>query len=115
MQVLRYVKDIDQERMPEEILLSLRGQLEILDENYGSNRDIYKDLGGYAVIIETLQDIKEINDRIIRGITPEDVEEIKCGDGQVYCSSLFILSSDYAVIVVATKELTEMLLENLEE
>ena len=101
--------------LPQEVKRSLQGNLTILDESYGEDRHIQKDLGGYAMVAEVIEDIETIKQEIIRGTVPEDVEEIICGDGQVYCSSLFILSSDYAVIVIATKELTDILLQGLEE
>lgn len=109
MYVFGHVVDIKDAKFPNEVLTKLYGYLEILDENYGERRNIQKDLGGYAIIPESVSDIETIKQEIIKGTIPEDVEVIKCGEGQVYCSSLFILSSDYAVIVVATKDLTDLL------
>lgn len=96
--------------------VNLQQYLLIFDENYGTDRNIKKDLGGYAVIVESEEDVQKLNKDVIKGVIPEDVEEIQCGEGQVYCYSLFILSCDYAVVVIATKELTDLLLEgNLSE
>lgn len=104
MQTFGYVREIQFMKLPEPVILSLQNYLEILDENYGDDRDIYKDLGGYAVIPESVSDVETIKQEIIKGTIPEDVE------GQIFCSSLFILSSNYAVIVVTTKALTDLLL-----
>lgn len=110
MRILGYVGEIEVIELPEPVRNSLRHYLKILEDNYGDTRDIYKDLGGYAIIPESVSDVETIKQEIIKGTIPEDVEVIKCGEGQIFCSSLFILSSDYAVIVVATKELTDLLL-----
>lgn len=115
MKILRGLKESERIKLPVMVKARLQSYLSVLDENYGANRDIIRNLGGYAIIAEEVVEIKEISHEIIKGTVPEDVEEIICGDGQVYCSSLFILSSDYAVIVIAKKELTDILLEGLEE
>lgn len=83
----------------------------ILNYNYGCKRDVYKDLGGYALILEDENDVEEIKKNILKGIIPEYIDNIECEEGKRYCLSLFLLSSDYAVIVVATKELMDILIE----
>lgn len=110
MKILSSTRNIESVGLPNQVNGVLESYLTILEDNYGANRDIYKDLGGYAVIPESVTDVETIKQKIIKGTVPEDVEVIECGEGQIFCSSLFILSSDYAVIVVATKELTDLLL-----
>ena len=34
--------------------------INVLDDNYGENRDIYKDLGGYVLVVESVEDVKEL-------------------------------------------------------
>lgn len=86
-------------------------QLNILDESYGIERNIDADLGGYVLILETKDDVIEVKENIVKDIIPEYVDNIECEGGKQYCFSLFLLSSDYAVVVVATKELMDILLE----
>lgn len=86
-------------------------QLNILDESYGIERNIDADLGGYVLILETKDDVIEVKENIVKDIIPEYVDNIECEGGKQYCLSLFLLSSDYAVVVVATKELMDILLE----
>lgn len=89
----------------------IKEQLNILDESYGIERNIDSDLGGYVLILETKDDVIEVKENIVKDIIPEYVDNIECEGGKQYCLSLFLLSSDYAVVVVATKELMDILLE----
>lgn len=86
-------------------------KLNILDENYGAERDIKTDLGGYVLVLETKDDAIEAKENIFKNIIAEYVDDIECKGGKQYCLSPFLLSSDYAVVVVATKELMDILIE----
>lgn len=97
------------------VVKSIEEQLNIIDENYGEGREIDRDLGGYVLILESNKDVIEVKENILRDIIPEYIDDIECEGGKQYCLSLFLLSSDYSVTVVATKDLTGMLLEEREE
>ncbi|MDM0635710.1 hypothetical protein [Clostridium perfringens] len=43
-----------------EVIKSIYETMEILNENYGESRDIDKDLGGYSLVVESLEDVKEL-------------------------------------------------------
>ena len=75
MKVLGELKESESIRLQIEVKARLQSYLSVLDANYGANWDLIKNLSGYAVIVKT----------------EAEIEEIKCGDGQVYCSSLFIV------------------------
>lgn len=94
-----------------EVAKNIEQQLNILDESYGTERSIDSDLGGYVLLLETKDDVIEVKENIVKDIIPEYVDNIECEGGKQYCLSLFILSSDYAVVVVATKELMDILVE----
>ena len=94
-----------------EVAKIIEQQLNILDESYGIERSIDLDLGGYVLILETKEDVIEVKENIVKDIIPEYVDNIECEGGKQYCLSLFLLSSDYAVIVVSTKELMDILIE----
>ena len=115
MKRIGHLKDCEGMSLLPEVRANLEINLTILDTTYGTERNLVQDLGGYTILAETIVDIQEIQEQITKGEIPEYVDVINCRDGQVYCSSLFILSSDYGVIVIATKELTDVLLEGLEE
>jgi len=84
---------------------SVQAVLEILDSNYGENRDVKRDLGGYVVIVEDEQDLEELNNIHIDVNTaiPEFVDVI--GNNE-YTNTLLILSSDYAVSIIAPYNIT---------
>ena len=83
----------------------------VLDENYGVDRDINNDLGGYVVIAENIVDIEILKQDKLQGLIPEYTDVIECSEGVNWTSSLFLLSSDYAIVVVTTEELSKFLLE----
>ena len=94
-----------------EILKEVEEIIKLLDENYGTNRDVDKDLGGYIAILEAKEDVAEIKANSIKALLPEYTDIIKSGEGIDYYSSLFLLSDDYSIVVFSTKELHEILME----
>ncbi|MDM0496556.1 hypothetical protein QTH19_04885 [Clostridium perfringens] len=94
------------------VVNTIKNQLDILDENYGAERNIDSDLGGYVLVLETKEDVVEVKENILKGIIAEYVDDIECEGGKQYCLSLFLLSSYYAVIVVAAKELMDILVKD---
>lgn len=98
----KYSKEVIEEA--EEIIL-------LLDYNYGTNRDVDKELGGYITILESKEEVAEIKANSIKGLLPEYTDIIKSDDGIDYYSSLFLLSDDYSIVVFSTKELHEILIE----
>ena len=85
--------------------------MNILNENYGENRDVDKDLGGYVLIVESIEEVKELKNGMLKDILPEYTDEIKCSEGVNYTSSLFLLSDDFSVVIIADEELSKIILE----
>ena len=96
---------------PIEVIQSISETIDILNENYGENRDVDKDLGGYVLVVKSVKDVKELKNGILKDILPEYTDEIKCSEGVNYTSSLFLLSSDFSVVVIADEEISKILLE----
>lgn len=96
---------------PIEVINSIYETIDVLNENYGADRDIETDLGGYVVIAENIVDIEILKQGKLQGLVPEYIDIIECSEGVNWTSSLFLLSSDYAIIVVTTEELSKFLLE----
>ncbi|MBO3368314.1 hypothetical protein ACSW9Z_09250 [Clostridium perfringens] len=94
-----------------EVIKGISETIEIINENYGENRDVDKDLGGYVLVIESVQDVKELKSGMLKDIVPEYTDEIICSEGVNYTSSLFLLSNDFSVVVIADEELSKILLE----
>ena len=95
----------------EEVIKSISEIIDILDNNYGANRDIESDLGGYLVIAENIVDIEMLKLDKLQGLVPEYTDVIECSEGVNWTSSLFLLSSDFTIVVVTTEELSKFLLE----
>lgn len=47
----------------------------------------------------------------LQGLVPEYTDIVECSEGVDWTSSLFLLSSDYAIVVVTTEELSKFLIE----
>ena len=73
--------------------------INVLDDNYGENRDIDKDLGGYVLIVESMEDVKDLKNEMLKDILSEYTDEIIYSEGVNDISSLFLLSSDFSVVV----------------
>lgn len=99
---------------PSLVIESISDLVDILNCSYGYKRDVDKDLGGYALILEDKNDVKQAKETILKDIVPEYTDSIECEGDKIYCLSSFLLSSDYSVVVVCTKELMNILLESYE-
>lgn len=97
--------------IPSEVIESIKVTIDVLNENYGENRNIEDDLGGYVVIAENIVDIEILKQDRLQGLIPEYTDIIKSSEGVNWTSSLLLISSDYAIIVVTTEELSKFLLE----
>lgn len=97
--------------IPSEVIKSIKVTIDILNENYVEDRDVESDLGGYVVIAENIVDIEILKQDKLQGLIPEYADMIECSRGINYNSILYILSSDFAIVVVTTEELSKFLLE----
>lgn len=97
---------------PKKVVDSINETIGILNENYGTNRDVDKDLGGYIQVIESLEELKSLKEGILQGLVEEYSDEICITEnGDVYNSTLYITSSDYNVVVITKNEMTDELLK----
>ena len=96
---------------PIEGINSIYATIDILDNNYGEDRDVESDLGGYVVIAENILDIEILKQDKLQGLVPEYTDVIECSEGVNWTSSLFLLSSDFSIVVVTTEELSKFLQE----
>ena len=104
-------KLLEVNNIPSEVIESMKVTIAILNESYGANRDIESDLGGYVVIAENIVDIEILKQDKLQGLIPEYTDIIECSEGVNWTYSLFLLSSDYAIVVVCTEELSKLLIE----
>ena len=104
-------KLLEVNNIPSEVIESMKVTIAILNESYGANRNIEADLGGYVVIAENIVDIEILKQDKLQGLVPEYTDVIECSEGVNWTSSLFLLSSDFSIVVVTTEELSKFLLE----
>ena len=97
--------------IPVEVIESIKVTIDILNENYGENRDIEADLGGYVVIAENIMEVEILKQGKLQGLVAEYTDIIECSEGVNWTSSLFLLSSDFSIVVVTTEELSKFLIE----
>ena len=102
---------LEENNIPLEVIESIKATIDILNKNYGENRDIETDLGGYIVIVENIVDAEILKQDKLQGLIPEYADMIECSRGINYTSIVYILSSDYSMVVVCTEELSKFLLE----
>ena len=94
--------------LPIEVQEVIKGILEILDSEYGTDRDKYADNGGYVVVVESSEDFKEIQKKTnidVNDIIVEYVDKIVCADGRVYTNSLVLCNNDYSISLIMPFEI----------
>ena len=93
--------------LPTEIAAKVIEVATILDDNYGKNREVEKELGGYILIAASPEDVETIKELIDFQYTlPEYVDLISCENGERYTNSLMLLSSDYSISLIIPENLT---------
>ena len=90
--------------LPTEVLSAIETTIEILDENYGTERTA-EDLGGYIAVVDKVG-IEELKQHQLKGILPEHIDKIH---GTDYISVLFLCSSDFSIVVICKKELKDII------
>lgn len=97
--------------IPVEVIEFVREIIVILNEAYGEDRNVESDLGGYVLIAENIVDIEILKQDKLKCLVPEYTDVIEVINGENYTSSLYLLSSDFSIVVVCTEELSKFLLE----
>ncbi|MEG2985134.1 MAG: hypothetical protein RR835_10560 [Peptostreptococcaceae bacterium] len=90
--------------LPQQVKEVIKDNLKILEENYGTERTV-KDLGGYIALVDE-EEVVTFKEEILKGTIAEYIDDIEGAD---YISALFLLSSDFAIVVICEKKLREIL------
>lgn len=93
------------------VINSISENIEILNENYEEDRYVDNDLGGYVIIAESIVDIEKLKQNKLQGIMSKYTDTIECKEGVNWTSSLFLLSSNYSIVVICIEELSKFLIE----
>lgn len=94
---ITYLREMEKvQGLPVEVQEGIKDILEILDSEYGSNRDKYVDDGGYV------EDFKQIQKKTNIDINNVIVEYV---DGKVYINSLVLCNNDYSISLIMPFEI----------
>ncbi|MGY5218440.1 hypothetical protein [Clostridium butyricum] len=91
------------DKLPVEVQENIEGILTILDEEYGEDRDKYKDDGGYVIVVEDEADFQIVKEKThidVNDVIVEYVDKIECSNGKVYTISLVLCNNDYSISLV---------------
>lgn len=94
------------ERLPIEVIKDVKETMNLLDCTYGVERND-KDLGGYIVVIESKKDIEWLSKEAYLDIYndyPELMEQLS----DEWFRLVFLLNSDFSIVVYGTKELIQL-------
>ena len=98
------IKDWD-----ERVMVQVRAVLAVLDESYGKDRNIQKDLGGFVLLCDGDTMVDELEEVVnLSYDLYEWADEIETYN-ETYVMALFLLSSDYSIITVTTRALFDEL------
>ncbi len=95
--------------IPPSVIEKITETVDILNRYYGENRDIYKNLGGYVILIEGKEDLSEIEEVLHKNmddVISEYTDIIYWEGTPVYTSSQIQLSSDYAIVLFIPYQIT---------
>lgn len=108
--ILRTVKETYRyKNWDERVLVQVRAILAVLDEEYGENRNIQKDLGGFVLLCDSDTTVEELEEVVnLSYDLYEWADEIETYN-ETYVMALYLLSNDYSVVTITTKALFDEL------
>lgn len=109
--IYKKIQLLELSKYPRKVIKSISETVSIINDNYGEKRDAENDLGGYILIVENIVDIEVLKQDKLKSLIPGYTDIIECSEGVNWTSSLFLLSSDFAIVVVCTEELYKFLIE----
>lgn len=99
------LKFVPETNVDEKIRQSITDFTLLMNKYYGYDRDICKDIGGFACIVESEDDVDELKNEYFLDLNNDIFEEEEIiGD---YIGRLYILSCDYSIKVYFRRELIE--------
>ena len=95
---------------PKEVVENVDNVITILNESYGDNRKLTYD-GGYVCVIQDIEEVEYLKVNVLKGLVEEFSDVIYEDNIDKYSSTLYLLSSDYAITVITKNEVTNELLK----
>lgn len=97
-----------QMELPEQILTYLVSQVEILDSNYGAERDVMGGMGGFCTVIPKSDEAAEeaykeiLKEHYIQESMYEYLDTVTV-DGTEWVEALYLTNNDYGIILIYQK------------
>lgn len=102
--------------LPNEVYQAALSIVTALDDNYGEDRDVDENDGGFVLIAENVSDLTEANEQYIQtdNDTHEYVNLVKCEETS-YINALYLSNNEFGVNVFLPKAIApRVLLDDLE-
>jgi len=102
MKKLGYKRDLKEiEYIADEVVSVILEVLTILDEEYGDERDVDSDFGGYILILESVDDLGKLSEIYldVETLIPEYCDVINSSNGD-YTNSLILINSEYSITLI---------------
>lgn len=105
---ITHIREIAEIELPQEVISVIQEAVTILDEAYGEDR-LESGYGGYVLVAEPEDDLSQLRafGVDIKADLPEYVDIITCSNGQVFTSRLFLLGSDFGIVVIIPELMTK--------
>ena len=95
--------------VPPTVLSCLSANVSILDHEYGADRNLDRDDGGYCLYAETAYDVHLMYAAVDMDSHPcEWLDLLPCG---AFCAAMFLLSNDFAIVCIFPVSLLPAALE----
>lgn len=93
-----HAREIAGLQLPQAVLTVVRESVTVLDAEYGEDRAEDSGYGGYVLVLESEEDVKNLSDEIQTAL-PEYVDVLAASTGE-FVSVLVLLGSDFGVVVI---------------
>nr|WP_312216676.1 hypothetical protein [Clostridioides sp.] len=97
-------------QLPVSVVQYIKTIIKILNDNYGVDRKPTDD-GGYICILMSIEKVKKLKENALKDLIEEYSDVIYKSEEEIYNSTLYLLSTDYSVIVITKNEITDELLK----
>ncbi|MDR7871325.1 MAG: hypothetical protein RIN55_10715 [Tissierellaceae bacterium] len=104
---IAHVKDTENLCLEKEIVSVIKEVADILDTEYGEDRDVDGGDGGYILVIQDKKEFSKLEEIYldINDLLPEYVDKVHCRNGEVWISALVLMNNDFGVSLVMPIEI----------
>lgn len=96
--------------LPKRVVEHIKSIIGILDHSYGEDRKITDD-GGYICMPKSIEEVKNLKENVLKGLIEEYSDVIYKSEEEIYKSTLYLLSTDYSVVIITKNDITDELLK----